>query len=109
MNNLSETACKILDFVHEQLEAHRTVPSRKEIAEAVGYSDKKSLIPFMEELRLAGWRQPNGGHRADDWGGTYVKPANPPFLSIDSSLRYLPQKTPKRGDSWVQAGLLEAI
>lgn len=109
MHNLSETACKVLKFVHEQLEANRTVPSRQEIAKAIGYSDKKSLIPYMEELRLAGWRQPNGGHRADDWGGAYTRPENPPFLSINSSLRYLPEETPKRGTSWVQAGLLEGI
>lgn len=108
-SQLSRTAEKILIFVHKQLEESRAVPSRQEIADAVGYSDKKSLIPYMEELRRAGWREPGKGHRADDWGGTYTRPTKPPFLPLNSSLRFLPNEAPKRGGRWVQTELLEGI
>ncbi len=80
--SLSPIAQRILQFVHVTLERDRVAPTRQEIAEYVGFMDKKSLLPFLRELSAAGWRRERDGHRSDDWGGVYARPTSPPFVGM---------------------------
>lgn len=99
---VSVNAKRVLRFVHSHMEMNRVMPSRAQIAEHVGFKDKKSLIPIMDELEAAGWRRGRRGHRNDDWGGVYKRPVRPPFWRS-----FFAEDNPQMGDSaLVQAKLI---
>jgi hypothetical protein len=100
---ISDNARRLLGFVHVVLERDRVAPTRQEMAEYLGFADKKSLLPILGELTAAGWRRERGGHRSDDWGGVYARPASPPFV-VDG--RVLPNPQMGDGEAWQQAGLI---
>lgn len=88
---LSREASQILNYVHNYMELNRVAPSRADTAEKLGYKDKKSIRPFIEELTAAGWMQQRRGHRSDNWGGDYRRPTSPPFRPVFESDQH-PQK-----------------
>lgn len=98
MQKLSKKANEILEFVHTYLEQNNSVPSRAQIATGCGYADKRSVKPYLDELYLKGWRQPSNEHRSDNWGGSYARPTDPPFIPIEESRRFVPD-IPQMGDS----------
>lgn len=98
---LSDNARRLLSFVHLRLERDRVAPTRQEMAEYLGFADKKSLLPILLELSAAGWRRERDGHRSDDWGGMYARPSSPPFEHLCSA----PPNPQMGGVAWAQKGL----
>jgi SOS-response transcriptional repressor LexA len=92
MTQISDNANRLLRFVHLHLELHRIAPTRQQMAAELGLADKKSILPLIGELELAGWVKARDGHRSDDWGGTYTRPSTPPFAHQYAPMPTNPQK-----------------
>lgn len=99
---LSNKASQLLRFVHTWMEMRRVWPTRQQMASELGFADKKSILPIIEELERAGWVSTRDGHRSDDWGGMYCRPMVPPFAR-----QIMRQPNPQKGKNClVQARLI---
>ena len=99
MKIMSPNAQRLIEFVHVHLERDRVAPTRQQMAQWLGFADKKSLLPLIAELVGAGWVRPRDGHRSDDWGGVYQRPHSAPFP--------VPQKGERGGG--VGSGLVATV
>lgn len=56
---------RVLDFLQAYAAAHQTSPTLAEMAEALGYADKKSITQYLQALERKGYiRRQRYGHRA---------------------------------------------